>query len=410
MPGAPTEARPGRGRVPDALVFTLIVGCIWTGWQIVRHAYAQVMPPQQAVRLNPESPSALSKAAAETLAQGRPDQARRLASRSLAIQPFNVRALRVMGFVAEGEGSPERADRLITLAGNWSLRDGPAHSWLVRRRIAQGQIPSAMAHADAILRRRPDQYGPFFDVLSRSALSGDRAGQGALIELVRREPPWRAAYLNALVGDPQRLVIAVALAASLKEGPGRFTEDETARVYAAVAAINQPELLRRLREEIEGGKAPILANGDFNQPLTASPFSWRLRSGPGVLVEVAEHPEGAGPALHAYVNDLNQRILAEQLLLLRPGRWRLSARFQVTDGVLDERLVWSLACQQAPARPLASLPVSPQARSVWERRSVEFAVPAEGCGSQWLRLVAPAQDRRQSTEVWADDIELRALR
>lgn len=410
MRGPRTDAERPRSRGPDALVFALIVGCVWTGWQIIRHAYAQARPPLEAVRLNPESPSALSRAAAEAMADVRPDLARRLATRSLAIQPFNVRALRVLGLVAESEGSLEQADRLMTLSGNWSLRDDPAHSWLVRRRIDQGQIPSALAHADTILRRRPDQYGAFFEVLSRSALSGDRAGQAALVELVRREPPWRGAYLNTLVGDPQRLVIAVALAAALKEGPGRFTDEETAKVYSAVAAINRPEILRRLRSEIEGDGAPNLANGGFAQPLTASPFSWRLRSGPGVLVEISDHPDGNGAALHAFVNDLNQRVMAEQLLLLRPGRWRLSARFQVADGVLTERLAWSLACQQTPTRPLVSLPVSADARSVWERRTVEFTVPADGCGSQWLRLATPAQDRRHSTEIWVDDIELRALR
>jgi tetratricopeptide (TPR) repeat protein len=398
------------GRLPDVLIFILIATCVWSSWQIIRHAYAQIAPPLQAIRLNPDSPSALSKAAAQALAQGRPDQARRLATRSLAIQPFNVRALRVMGLVAEREGSPEQADRMITLAGNWSLRDGPAHSWLVRRRIAQQQIPSAMAHADTLLRRQPDLHGAFFEVLTRGALSGDRAAQGALIELVRREPPWRTAYLNALIRDPQTLGLAIALAASLRQGEGRFTEDETAQVYAAVAAINQPDILRRLRQEIEGAEAPILTNGGFEQLVTPSPFSWRLRSGPGVLVEIADHPERGDPALHAYVNDLNQRMLAEQLLLLRPGRWRLSARFQVADGTLAERLAWSVFCQRDERRPLVTLPVSAPAKNIWEKRSIDFTVPPEGCGSQWLRLVAPAQDRREGTEVWLDDVELRPLR
>jgi hypothetical protein len=128
-PGADAPAvaqSPARAWAP----YVLTALAIWLGWQIVTALVVQRAPPESAVRIAPGSAQALSRAAEAELIAERPDQAADLAILSLRAAPFDVRALRVLGLV-RARTDEAAADELLTLAGNWSLRDDPSHAWLM---------------------------------------------------------------------------------------------------------------------------------------------------------------------------------------------------------------------------------------------------------------------------------------
>ncbi|MBN8528765.1 MAG: hypothetical protein J0M36_05980 [Caulobacterales bacterium] len=402
-------AKQAAGRPPDALVFLVIVAGVWITWQILRNALVLTVPPSLALRLGPDSPTALTRMAETELAAGRIDAAQRLAQRALTRKPFNVAALRVAGLAAAREGDLEAANQMLTLAGNWSLRDDPAQSWLVKHRLEQGRSASALAHADTLMRRRTDLRPMYFDLMINLALRNDVEAQAALVALLRREPPWRIDFFIHALERPEGLPVAVAALAALKDGQGRATDEEKARVYGTLIAQGRITTLRAVMAHVEPRPQPILTNGDFSDGVGAPPFGWSLPAGAGVLAEVANDPEGGGLALHALVSETTERTVAEQLVLLTPGRWRLSGRFRVDQGDLTGRVAWVLACA-AGGQVLASAPVSAAARGDWTPFSALIETPPDACGAQQLRLVSRDQDRRSPVEIWMDDVTLTRVR
>ncbi|WP_333590713.1 tetratricopeptide repeat protein [Brevundimonas sp.] len=402
-------ARRAAGRAPDALVFLVIVAGVWIAWQILRNALVLTAAPDLALRLGPDAPTVLTRAAEAELAAGRIDTAQRLAQRALTRKPFNVAALRVAGLAAAKEGDLEAADRMLTLAGNWSLRDDPAHSWLVMHRLEQGQAASALAHADTLMRRRTDLRPRYFDLMISLALRNDVQAQGALVALLRREPPWRIDFFIHALERPEGLPVAAAVAVALKDGPGRVTEEEKARLYGTLIAQGRIPVLRDLIVRIEGAARPALSHGDFTDGTGAPPFGWSLPAGAGVLAEIAADPEGGQPALHAVVADMAGRTVAEQLVLLTPGRWRLSGRFRVEQGEPSGRLAWTLACATGD-RVLGTAPLSAPAHGAWTGFSTVIDVGPDACGAQRLTLASRVQDRRSMVEIWVDDVALTPVR
>ena len=154
---ADREIAPRRGRgVQDVISYGLIAVAVVLAWQIILQPLSQRAPVETAIRLAPGSPLVLRRAAESELAAGRVDNAAALSREALSRSPFDVRALRVFGLTEARAGREDEADDILTLAGNWSLRDDPAHAWLVERRLRSGDYVSAFAHADTLVRRRQD--------------------------------------------------------------------------------------------------------------------------------------------------------------------------------------------------------------------------------------------------------------
>lgn len=397
-PAAP-DARVG-GRAPDALVFLVIVAGVWIAWQIVSNALMQAAAPDLALRLAPNAPIVLTRAAEAELRAENTDVARRYAQRALMLQPFNVAALRVAGLAADRDGDKEAANRMLTLAGNWSLRDDPAHSWLVKHRLEQGQSASALAHADTLMRRRVDMRPRYFDLMIALASSNDRQAQGAMVALLRRDPPWRREFFVHALERLEGLPVAAALVVALKDGAHPITVVEKALVYQTLIAQGRTDVLRTLLAEAGGTEAGAVADGGFSAQGGTPPFDWKLPPSAGVLAEVAEAPDGQ-TALHAIVTPTARRTVAEQLVLLRPGRWRLAGRIRLDQGPA-EGLAWSLACATG-GRELGSIPLKVSNRGDWARFEGVFEAP-DACPAQMLRLTSLPRDRSETIEVWIDDI------
>lgn len=396
---APPDAK-GVGQAPDALIFLVIVAGVWLTWQIVCNALVLTAPPDLALRLGPNAPSLLTRAAESELRAGNTDMARRYAQRALTLKPFNVAALRVAGLTADRDGDKEAADRMLTLAGNWSLRDDPAHSWLVGRRLRQNQSASALAHADTLMRRRPDVRPRYYDLMIALALRNDRQAQGAMVALLRRNPPWRLDFFIYALERREGLPVAAALLAALKDGDNAATAEEKARVYQTLIAQGRTDVLRALMAEVGGTDAAGVSDGSFGQGGGTPPFDWKLPASAGVLAEIAPDPDGQ-PALHAIISQTAVRTVAEQLVLLKPGRWRVMGRARLERGP-SEGLAWVLACATGGGE-LGNISLQVGVSEAWTRFAGVVEVP-EACPAQYLRLVTLPRNRAETIEVWVDDV------
>ncbi len=405
-----------RGRVAEAASWALIAGGVVLGWQVVIQPLIQRAPAEIAIRLAPTSPLVLRRAAESELLAGDKDRdparyrnAADLSRDALARSPFDVRALRVVGLTEARAGREAAADDILTLAGNWSLRDDPSHAWLVEHRLKQGDYASAFAHADTLVRRRDDIRPRVFELFTTAATVDTRRALPEIAALLSARPPWRQAYLESLYANPRGLQVAVNLAVLLQAGRAPLTNDELRQLYFQLLDKGQVDAVRVVRARLNRPPATALvSNGGFGDASAPEPFQWRLAQDAGVIAEIVpDDVRPADPALRIDYDGYSASRIAEQLMFLRPGRYRLSAESRAEEGDPAARLALTLTCAPGDLQILSTPAAAPGAE-VWTPFSATFGIPAS-CPAQWLRVETRAGDKRQRTAAWLDKVAINPI-
>lgn len=380
------------------------------GWQILLQPVTERAPPEMAIKVAPTSPLVLSRAAETELQQGQIGNAAALARESLARAPFDVRALRVLGLAEAKAGRADNADALLTLAGNWSLRDDPSHAWLVERRLRQGSYASSFAHADTLLRRREDVWPMMFRLFTMAAVSDPDRATPVIANLLEAGPPWRRHYLNSLYKSPDGLEVAMILSVALERSNRPLDATELYHLYFALLRARQFGAVDSLRHQLDRpSSSTLVTNGYFDDRSAPRPFQWGLAQKAGALAEImASDSAPPNQALWVQYDGYTAADLAKQLTFLRPGRYRLRAAYRIAEGRPAERLFWRIRCANRPAPPLHSTPAVPQepaASNSWGFITSDFSVPP-GCAGPWLALEGSPLDYRSRMVVWFDQISL----
>lgn len=389
------------------LPLLLIVASIWLAGQIVLNLIAQRAPPAFAVRVAPTSPNVLARAAEAEYMADRYENGQHLARLALARAPFDVRSMRVFGLVEAEEGRLAAADNVLTLAGNWSLRDDPAHAWLIQQRLRQGDYGSAFAHADTLARRRLDHQQQVFRLFTAAALADSRAIP-PLVGLLSKTPPWRLNYMRSLYKAPENAPLIAALAISLETTEAPFDSNELQMLYNTWIGEGRLEGLALIRERL--GRPPLipaLANGAFDETSQPPPFAWDIGVGPGVQAAITQddlNPKES--ALRVQYDGYASTMIARQFLLLRPGAYTLTGAVRMETAPEAPRMLWSVSCSPSGGEIGRFVPPSGGDPTKWSRFSMEFQVPAEGCPAQWLRLEPRPGDRRSTVIAWFDRFEI----
>lgn len=396
----------GRWRIAETGGVALAALTIWLGWQVVRELAVGRLPVEQAIRLSPGSPIVLSRAAEDEFAADRFDNAEYLARESLNRAPFNVRALRVLGLTTAEKDQKPQADDILTLAGNWSLRDDPSHAWLIDYRLSRGDYPSAFAHADTLARRRDDLKPQLFRLFTVAASTDSRA-LPVLVALLAVEPPWRPAYLSGLYQTEAGLGLAANLAIALQSSPAPFSGSELSNLYGQLLAKNRLVGMSAVRARLGRPETGLnLVNGDFAAPGEPLPFEWQLFNASGAVAEILPDDVRGDSALRARFGSYASAPLAEQLLQLEPGTYRLSGEARSEVGDSDARLAWVVSCFETGSRIGESRIITAPGETGWKPFSFGFEVPIRGCSAQWIRMVPRPGDRRTTVVAWYDRLSI----
>lgn len=390
----------------DIAPYVLTVVAVLLGWQVALQPLMQRAPVEAAVRLAPGSPLVLRRAAESELEAGRIENAAVLGRDALARSPFDVRALRVVGLTEARSGREDNADDILTLAGNWSLRDDPAHAWLVDRRLRRGDYASSFAHADTLVRRREDIQPQVFRLFTAAGSTDPQRSVPVLAGLLAARPPWRPAYLTSLNKTPQELQLAANLAILLQTSRAPLTNTELQQLYRSLLENNQFEAVRMVRERINRPQSDrSVTNSGFADASAPEPFQWRLFQKAGIVTEIADddvRPSNA--ALRLVYDGYATGFVMEQLTFLQPGTYRFRADVRIETGEPTARLAWTLTCA-SNGNSFASVPAgAPKAApNAWASLSGQVQVP-NACPAQWLRLETRAADRRSPTVIWFDNV------
>lgn len=393
------------------LPMVFLVTAIWLAYQILMVPVASRAPPSLAVRLNPGSAVALTRAAEQELVAANFENAQSLADTALRKAPFNVRALSISGTAADQLGDTDRANEMMTLAGNWSLRDDPTHAWLIVRRAEDGDLPGAFAHADTLL-RRGKKTELLFSMLQSTAVQEPRSVP-VLVSMLKNEPPWSGAFFTALYQSPEGGNLAVALAAGLHDAGSPLADQELSRVYVWMSSNASAADVLRLRQHL--GRPPLvdgnwLASGGFDQAEAIAPFDWKLGTAPGLLAEItSDNADGSDPALRVSYSGNRSPVLVSQFVVLEPQRIVLSGKLRNETGEAQSGVVWTLSCfPLGGRRPMTFSPMAVDAPDSdgWQRFEATLDASASPCEAHTLNLSPKPDTGRRTATFWLDDLVL----
>ncbi len=332
------------------------------------------------------------------------EEARDLARRALLAGPLENRALLVLALDADRRGLPA-ARAMMSALGARSLRNVQVQLWLAQDALLRGDFAAGFLHLDAALRRDPRLSEVVYPVLS-VALK-DPAAVRPMADRLRPGPAWRKDFLTWLVRQPDTRPQAEALFMALRGGSGSATEPEVEELVAMLLSASDPHgAYAAWLKLLPAGAAPAsgaIYDGAFQGLPGAPPFNWRLETVDGVVVELEPTLDGRA-ALHVQYSAARRHVLAEQLLLLPPGAYRLAGEGLLESGQAPALLSWRVSCAGGEST-LVEAPLPPAGED-WQAFSAAFDIPSTGCGIQHLRLVNAGQDSFATTDAWVSRLRI----
>lgn len=343
--------------------------------------------PAAAQRLGVATPEALSSLAgqnfADTSQASHDREAKADARAALLAAPLDVEAVRVLALEAEGDGDLDRARALMGLADQRSRRDAMAEMWLFANSLSRRDFAAALPHADAALRLDWRLSDLLFPAMISAA--ADPAAAAATVRQLQAQPDWRRPFLAALAQHAPAPATAAGVFAALAATSAPPTDAESSAligrmVEAGDIAGAHAAWLRLLPRSVRPAASGVY-DGDFAPAPGAAPFNWRFPAADGAIAQ--ESPAGDDlPALYVRSPAQETHPLAEQLLLLPPGAWRLAGRVRIEPGLSGDLFAWRIVCASGQTLGEARVAAEPAG---WRGFATDFQAPA-GCPAVWLRL------------------------
>jgi len=294
----------------------------------------------------------------------------------LAPEPYLVR-----GVQAQTAGDGAAAQGAFEAAQWRDPRSLPAAYFLADRYFRIGDARRGLSEVAALARLSPNGAAIMAPYLA--AYGRDPANWPALRSLFAANPELATPALVALASDVATVPAVLALAGSpAASGQASWLP----RLLVTLTTAGQYEKARQIWARAAGVRSQeLLHDASFTDKLSPPPFNWTLTSS---AVGLAERQ--AGGRLHVLFYGQQDGILATQLLLLPPGKYRLSMSL-AGDPSRAQALNWSVWCDRADSA-IMSVTLDGAARGR------EFWVPS-GCPAQWLKLSGSSGEISQQVDV-----------
>jgi hypothetical protein len=314
-----------------------------------------------------------------------PEDRRQAALQALKRAPLADEPYLIAGVAALAKGQTAQGDRLLEEARRRNPRLRMAHLLLLDRYLLEHRVKDAVVEMKALGNLVAGASELLTPELARMAQDPTTAPQ--MLPLLRAQPVLHEAVLENLVGSGADEAVVLNVAGPAARSGG--TEPWKAALLSRLVSRDQLEQAWDLWKRFAGVSGDAAGKGlydsDFAGRPGSPPFNWDLSSsGPGV----AERSRGHALQVDYYGRDNGN--LASQLLMLRPGRYRLSFRATGDASGEGSRLVWTIVCNKGDAS-LLRLPIGGVTSDNKGFAGV-FTVPANGCPAQWLRLVGISGD------------------
>lgn len=305
----------------------------------------------------------------------------------LAPEPFLVR-----GVEAQVAGDETLAFRAFREARSRDPRSIAARYFLADHYLKTGQAPQGLTELSALTRLVPQSLEGIAPHLADFARAPDGAANVRV--LLKDQPQLEPLLLNQLAADPNDTALALSL------WSGRHTEQDRAwqeRLVNTLVTAGRFQEARSAwtRFDPRAKRAGELVDPQF-EGRALPPFGWTLTSGAAGVAE----PE-AGGRLNILYYGRDNLVLASQLLLLKPGPYRMSMRVSSVSPSAKS-LAWTVRCLPL-ARDLAAIDFGSAKGGTL---TATFTIPPQGCEAQRLELSGTAPDVPEQADLSIAELRL----
>ena len=307
--------------------------------------------------------------AATALGAGQFAEARSAAAAAVAADPIDPRSTALLGAAQLGAGEAVRADRSFRVAARFGWRDPLTQLYFMNAAFQAGQPRLAALRLDAVLRQAP-KFALRDQLLGQFEASAP--GRAALAERLALRPAWTEEFLgegnNLPLGALQSRAAIVAAVPGPRWGCDRVAPLVTRLVLRGGAGEAKALWQAHCPDAAAGIADPHFAAAVRTRDPVA--FEWNL-VGSGDISAMAARPGGSG--LLARLSGPSAQPVAWQMLVLRPGRYRLSWSAVSADRAADSAFV-TLSCSRDQRQPLAATSSDGKGRFVADV-SIDSACP-----------------------------------
>jgi hypothetical protein len=337
------------------------------------------------------------------------DEIRELALRTIAIEPLNAQAFRLL---AEATAGVERVRLLMQDSFRRSRRESISAFWLLNDSVYRKDFSSAVYYADVLLRTRPELEKYVLGYLFWVADTPE--GRPLVIAKLEDGPAWRKPFFGLLPRAVKSVETPMAIMAALRDSKKPVTDVELLSFLQALINTKHVDLaynawLQSLPPSQTQNMA-LLTNADFQKKPSGLPFDWQIGSGANALAEIVPL-EGVRNRNVLHIGFGDGRVTfpqVDQVLVLPQGRYRLEGKLR--GEITGKRgLRWRLTCLYS-AQVLGETDMLLGHTDQWRLFSFEAEIPqTPECAGQTLRLIHDSRSASEefvSGEVWFNDLSL----
>lgn len=340
--------------------------------------------------------------------RARIDELRAQIEAALIDIPLSALAYRLLGQIAEIDGSGRNAEPFMHAAARRSLHERIAVDWMMRKAFERKSHRSSAYYADALLRSTPELIGYVTPILARMAETSEAKPE--IIRLLAANPNWRRAFFGELGAALTDARTPLQLFLSLKDSPAPPTTDELNFYESFLFDHKLYELAYYVWLQFlpvaKLESAGHIFNGSFDGAPSGSRFDWRSPSGANVVVDFASRPDSA--TNHALVIQFGPGRAdvpgVSQAIMLAPGAYALKGSFM--GEIRGPRGVqWSVKCMDGALLGQSEMMLGSFAS--WRDFELALVVPQTGCVAQIIELQLAARspsEKLLSGVIWFDDL------
>lgn len=295
----------------------------------------------------------------------------------LAAEPFLVE-----GALAEKRGELTAAGQLYREASRRDPRSVAAHYLLTDLDLRTGRTEDGIRELAELSRLVPTATSQLAPAIAQFAHSPGAADQ--LRNMFKSNPLLEQPVLSVLAEDPSNADLILSVATRTRSATGTPPNWQEKLLDGMVAKGQYSQALATWSRLVDGGDKSVagLFNPAFHPSDAPPPFNWSY----GATEAGVAEPENGSLQILFYGRE--NASLAQQTLLLPPGRYRLAVPVTAASG--DPRtLAWSIDCLPGKSKIL-DLPLSQNGGS--GTVTGEFEIPAQGCSAQQIELDGTGED------------------
>ncbi|WP_327460409.1 hypothetical protein [Sphingomonas sp.] len=339
---------------------------------------AEKARPDFALQLYPSlAPAKTHKAdalLADTAAgRGRFMRARSLAFESLAADPLNPAALRVIA-ATEPASSPRLAP-LLDLASKASRREVGVQLLQIELAVTRNRVDQALHHYDQALKVKPSVGSILFPVLLNAAT--DRELLPSIRCVIAANPVWLRNLSSWVLENPELMPQFALLVPALPLRSEAASQDFGHAIVEGL--VEQRRYPEAYSSYLTYKRAMLLTPKEEHRPYR--PFEWMPVESPDFGAEANDENN----AFELYASQNATGDVLRRLTRNAPGRYRLSFAVEPLEG-RPQSFQTSITC---PASSGSAPRLPSKVSAVGNIVRVEYAVPPN-CPFQWIQMTLKA--------------------